>query len=95
MNLQNQLDSHSRRVFCERWAKTALGVTVLHGTAGSLLAAETAAAATPATGPGFGKAKNIIFMQKIGGMTHIDSTDQNEGRLPAWRHDGKSRQTSR
>jgi hypothetical protein len=69
----------SRRVFCERWAKTALGVTVLHGTAGSLLAAETAAAATPATGPGFGKAKNIIFLQMIGGMTHIDTLDPKDG----------------
>ncbi len=69
----------TRRAFCERWAKTALGVTVLHGTAGNMFAAETAAAATPATGPGFGKAKNVIFLQMIGGMTHIDTLDPKDG----------------
>ena len=69
----------TRRAFCERWAKTALGVTVLHGTTDSMFAAETAAAATPASGPGFGKAKNVIFLQMIGGMTHIDTLDPKDG----------------
>jgi hypothetical protein len=77
MNLPNQLDSISRRAFCERWAKATLGVTVLHGAARHAFAAETAAAAT--TGPGFGKAKNIIFLQMIGGMTHIDTLDPKDG----------------
>ena len=36
MNLHNQLDPISRRSFCERWASTALGVTVLHGETGSV-----------------------------------------------------------
>ena len=78
MNFQNKLDSITRRAFCEGWAKTALGVTVLHGAASSVSAAEKAAAA-PATGPGFGKAKNVIFLQMIGGMTHIDTLDPKDG----------------
>lgn len=69
----------TRRTFCERWAKATLGVTVLHGTASHVMAAETGAAATPASGPGFGKAKNIIFLQMIGGMSHIDTLDPKEG----------------
>jgi hypothetical protein len=78
MNFQNKLDSITRRAFCEGWAKTALGVTVLHGAASSASAAEKAAAA-PASGPGFGKAKNVIFLQMIGGMTHIDTLDPKDG----------------
>lgn len=78
MNLQNQLDSISRRSFCERWASAALGVTVLHGTGGILAAAE-AAQPTAASGPGFGKAKNVIFLQMTGGMTHIDTLDPKDG----------------
>jgi len=76
--MTTHLDLHSRRVFVERWAKTALGVTVLHSTSRSMFAAETAAAKA-ATGPGFGKAKNLIFLQMIGGMTHIDTLDPKEG----------------
>jgi hypothetical protein len=78
MNFQNKLDSITRRAFCEGWAKTALGVTVLHGTASPVSAAEKAAPA-PASGPGFGKAKNVIFLQMIGGMTHIDTLDPKDG----------------
>ncbi len=78
MSLPNQLDSFSRRTFCERWAKATLGVTVLHGAARHGLGAETAAP-VPASGPGFGKAKNIIFLQMIGGMSHIDTLDPKEG----------------
>lgn len=79
MNIHNQLDPVTRRSFCERWAKAALGVTVLHGTAGRVLAAETAKAAAASSGPGFGKAKNVIFLQMIGGMTHIDTLDPKDG----------------
>ncbi|MFO1482138.1 MAG: DUF1501 domain-containing protein [Verrucomicrobiaceae bacterium] len=68
----------TRRAFCERWANAALGVTVLHGLGGRGFAAETPAA-SPASGPGFGKAKNVIFLQMIGGMTHIDTLDPKDG----------------
>jgi len=71
MNLQNQLDPLSRRSFCEKWAKASLGVTVLHGLGGRAFAENA--------GPGFGKAKNIIFLQMIGGMSHIDTLDPKEG----------------
>jgi hypothetical protein len=73
-----QLDSLSRRAFVERWAKTTLGVTVLHSASHSMLAAESAGL-NPAGGPGFGKAKNLIFLQMIGGMTHIDTLDPKDG----------------
>ncbi len=78
MNFQNKLDSITRRAFCESWAKTALGVTVLHGTTRNVLAAESALA-TPTSGPGFGKAKNVIFLQMVGGMSHIDTLDPKDG----------------
>jgi uncharacterized protein (DUF1501 family) len=77
MNIQNSLDPLSRRAFCERWAKAALGVSVLSGAGRLGWAAETAD--IPAGGPGFGKAKNIIFLQMIGGMTHIDTLDPKVG----------------
>jgi uncharacterized protein (DUF1501 family) len=77
MNIQNTLDPLSRRAFCERWAKAALGVTVLSGTGRLGWAEESVEIA--ASGPGFGKAKNIIFLQMIGGMTHIDTLDPKEG----------------
>lgn len=68
----------TRRAFCERWAKATLGVTILNGATRQVMAAETTAA-TPATGPGFGKAKNVIFLQMIGGMSHIDTLDPKDG----------------
>ncbi len=77
MKTQNSIDSLSRRAFCERWAKTALGVTVLHGAGGRLGWGEESA--IPATGPGFGKAKNVIFLQMVGGMSHIDTLDPKDG----------------
>ncbi|MDB6139017.1 MAG: hypothetical protein JWO94_2089, partial [Verrucomicrobiaceae bacterium] len=76
MSTPLQLDPISRRAFVESWAKTALGVTVLHHTEGLLAATEATAAAG---GPGFGKAKNLIFLQMVGGMTHIDTFDPKEG----------------
>lgn len=78
MNLHNQLDPISRRAFCERWASAALGVTVLHSLGGSAFAADATKAAAP-SGPGYGKAKNVIFLQMIGGMTHIDTLDPKDG----------------
>lgn len=80
MNLQNQLDPISRRAFCERWASAALGVTVLHGLGiRSSHAAASTLSANPASGPGFGKAKNVIFLQMTGGMSHIDTLDPKTG----------------
>jgi hypothetical protein len=73
MSLYSSFDPLSRRLFCERWAKAALGVTVLRGTGAEAAAVEGAA------GPGFGKAKRVIFMQMLGGMTHIDTLDPKEG----------------
>lgn len=78
MKLQNQLDPLSRRAFCERWASAALGVTVLHGFGRGSLFAEEAKTAAP-SGPGFGKAKNVIFLQMVGGMSHIDTLDPKDG----------------
>lgn len=74
----HSLCPQTRRAFVERWAKTTLGVTVLHGASNAVFAAETTAPAA-AGGPGFGKAKNLIFLQMIGGMTHIDTLDPKEG----------------
>ena len=79
MKLQNSLDPLSRRSFCERWAKAALGVTVLQSAARVGYSAEEIAAASTAGGPGFGKAKNIIFLQMLGGMSHIDTLDPKVG----------------
>ncbi len=65
----------SRRRFAEHIAKATLGVTVLPHLGGSAAAAEAAAAAAP----GFGKAKAVIWLQMIGGMSHIDTLDPKEG----------------
>ncbi len=73
------LDPLSRRAFVERAAQATLGVTVLHGASSAARAAEAAAAASPTSGPGFGKAKRVIFLQMVGGMTHIDTLDPKEG----------------
>jgi hypothetical protein len=70
--LNPQPSALSRRQFVEKLAQTTLGVTVLHGTAAS------AQAISEATNVG-GKAKNVIFLQMIGGMTHIDTLDPKEG----------------
>ena len=76
MSIPLQLDPLSRRAFVERWAKATLGVTVLHSTHDLLAATEKTVAEA---GPGFGKAKNLIFLQMVGGMTHIDTFDPKEG----------------
>lgn len=67
------LDSISRRKFAEHVAKTTLGVTLLpHFIQGQ----ETP---NPKSLPGFGKAKNVIWLQMIGGMSHIDTLDPKTG----------------
>ncbi|HYF35788.1 MAG TPA: DUF1501 domain-containing protein [Prosthecobacter sp.] len=70
------LDPISRRHFAEHVAKATLGVTLLPHL---LTAAETAAPAPNKTLPGFGKAKNVIWLQMIGGMSHIDTLDPKTG----------------
>lgn len=79
----HKLSSVSRRLFLEKCAKTALGVT-LAPSMGALSHAATAtpnptASATVSTGPGFGSAKRIIFIQLRGGMSHIDTFDPKTG----------------
>jgi hypothetical protein len=67
------LDPMTRRSFAEHVAKTTLGVTLLP----HLLSAE--AATDHKALPGFGKAKNVIWLQMIGGMSHIDTLDPKTG----------------
>ncbi|MCB1210455.1 MAG: DUF1501 domain-containing protein [Verrucomicrobiales bacterium] len=68
------LNPMSRRSFAEHVAKATLGVTLLPHLA---TAADKQAAA--ASLPGFGKAKAVIWLQMIGGMSHIDTLDPKEG----------------
>lgn len=63
----------SRRSFAEHVAKATLGVTLLP----HVLKGQEAAAPKPL--PGFGKAKNVIWLQMIGGMSHIDTLDPKTG----------------
>jgi len=74
----NKLSQLARRDFMMRTAQTALGVTVMPAL--NLGAAPAAAAAKGGVGsPGFGKAKNVIFLWMGGGMTHIDTWDPKTG----------------
>lgn len=72
----NKLSLASRREFMMRAAQTTLGVTVMPAL--NLKAAEAASKSGPGT-PGFGKAKNVIFLWMGGGMTHIDTWDPKTG----------------
>jgi hypothetical protein len=67
----NKLSPLARRNFIMRTAQTALGVTVMP--------ALNLRAAAAAPGPGYGKAKNVIFLWMNGGMTHIDTWDPKTG----------------
>jgi len=69
----NKLNPIARRDFMMRTAQAALGVTVMPSL--NLAAAGTTGAGTP----GFGKAKNVIFLWMGGGMTHIDTWDPKDG----------------
>lgn len=69
----NKLSCLARRDFMMRTAQAALGVTVMP-------ALNLGAAGTTGPGtPGFGKAKNVIFLWMGGGMTHIDTWDPKDG----------------
>lgn len=71
----NKLNPMARRDFMARAAQTALGVTVM-----PTLNLRAAGGATTGAGtPGFGKAKNVIFLWMNGGMTHIDTWDPKTG----------------
>jgi hypothetical protein len=72
----NKLSLNSRREFMMRAAQATLGVTVMPAL--NLKAAEAASKSGPGT-PGFGKAKNVIFLWMGGGMTHIDTWDPKTG----------------
>ncbi|MDZ4287182.1 MAG: DUF1501 domain-containing protein [Prosthecobacter sp.] len=70
------LDPLTRRHFAQHVAKATLGVTILP----SLLRGADKAETVPnKTLPGFGKAKNVIWLQMIGGMSHIDTLDPKTG----------------
>lgn len=63
----NRLDDISRRLFVERTAKTALGVSLLP--AANLAMAQAQG----------GKAKHVIYLYMSGGMSHIDTWDPKPG----------------
>lgn len=73
--IRNSAELVTRRHFAEQVARTALGVTLLP----HLVPAAESAAPNPAGLPGFGKAKNVIWLQMIGGMSHIDTLDPKSG----------------
>lgn len=64
----NRMDQLSRRGFCERLAKAAMGVSLMPA-ADQLLAQQSKG----------GKAKHIIYMYMGGGMTHLDTFDPKPG----------------
>ncbi|MEZ5384339.1 MAG: DUF1501 domain-containing protein [Prosthecobacter sp.] len=65
----------TRRAFCELLGqRLRLASPVLHGIGGLSLAESDAAAGGPAR-----KAKNVIFLQMVGGMSHIDTLDLKDG----------------
>lgn len=72
--LRQHLDPQSRRQFVERLAYTSLGVTAL-----SRLSAADEAPTDNTKLPGFGSAKAVIWLQMIGGMSHIDTLDPKAG----------------
>ncbi|HBJ84489.1 MAG TPA: DUF1501 domain-containing protein [Verrucomicrobiales bacterium] len=70
------LDPLTRRTFAQQVASAALGVTLLP----HLQGASTENPSAPSkTLPGFGKAKNVIWLQMLGGMSHIDTLDPKTG----------------
>ena len=73
-------DPLSRRLFLERCAQSAFGLTILPAIAGNnIFAAATTEPSIASPGTGFGSAKRVIFLQLRGGMSHIDTFDPKEG----------------
>ena len=71
-----RIDPLSRRSFVESLARTTLGVSALPMLARG---ADEAAPVDTTKLPGFGKAKRVIWLQMIGGMSHIDTFDPKAG----------------
>jgi len=75
-------DPQSRRLFLERCAQAAYGLSVLpflNLTSSRAVAGEAKPAAPVVRGAGFGTAKNIIILNLAGGMSHIDTFDPKTG----------------
>lgn len=72
----SQLDPLSRRRFAETVAKAALGVTLLPRFGA---AADAVPGVDQRSLPGFGKARHVIWLQMLGGMSHIDTLDPKQG----------------
>lgn len=73
--MPNSADPVTRRHFVEQVARAALGVTLLP----HLSSAAEPTTPKPGSLPGFGRAKNVIWLQMIGGMSHIDTLDPKTG----------------
>ncbi len=73
-----KLNEVTRRLFVERMAKSAFGLSLLPYFSQQSFAAETATASNPSK-QGFGKAKAVIMLQLSGGLSQIDSFDPKTG----------------
>lgn len=73
-----KLNEVTRRLFVERMAKSAFGLSLLPYFSEQSFAAETAQVAANGK-PGFGKAKAVIMLQLSGGLSQIDSFDPKTG----------------
>ena len=70
-----RLDPLSRRTFAEQMAKSVLGLSIL--SSGAFAADDDKVDNSKL--PGFGKAKRVIWLQMVGGMSHIDTLDPKTG----------------
>ena len=75
----HSLAPESRRLFLQRCARTALGVSILPALRAGALAGDVNAQPSGTGGAGFGSAKRIIFLQLRGGMSHLDTFDPKAG----------------
>jgi hypothetical protein len=75
----HSLAPESRRLFLQRCARTALGVSILPAFRAGALAGDVNAQPGGTGGSGFGSAKRIIFLQLRGGMSHLDTFDPKAG----------------
>ncbi|HYF52297.1 MAG TPA: DUF1501 domain-containing protein [Planctomycetota bacterium] len=69
----------SRRVFMEKCAFAAFGLSILSGLRGTSAFADEPAPAVK-KGPGFGSARHIIWLRLKGGVSHIDTFDPKSGK---------------
>ena len=75
-----KLNEVTRRMFVERMAKSAFGISLLPFIPGQNIgAAETTSPAAAGVKAGVGKAKAIIMLQLNGGLSQIDSFDPKTG----------------